>query len=154
METMETMEELDRDLIPSNPNLTRLAPLKKRKEKKIKLKIGMDTSEPKAMIYAGDLNPFKDARVFNSYYRGFLSFMIGNEVVFGHMDSECLFAAQILDLLIEKSRIDKVFLNAWLKYFVDTRLKGKKHLKTKYTSLKTLKDTFEKFNVLFGNNVV
>jgi len=151
---METMEEFERDLIPSNPNLTRLTSLKKRKEKKIKLKINKATSEPKMMIYAGDLNPFKDARVFNSYYRGFLNFMIGNDVVFGHIDSEILFSAEVLDLLIERNRVDKVFLNAWLKYFVDIHLKGKKYLKTKYTSLKTLKDTFEKFNVLFDNNVV
>ena len=143
----ETMSDFEKDLVPSNPNLTKIPSIKK--IIKIRTDVTAKPSKPKMLMYSGDSNPFKNAREFNSYYRSFLNFAIGKEVEFDHRESECLFAAQVLDLLIERRKDNKIFLNAWLKYFCDIHLKGKKYLKVKYTSIKKLKDTFEKFNGFF-----
>jgi hypothetical protein len=143
-ELMKTPQYNDmNELIPTNPNMVRAKRIKK--EKKIKVKAPI-SNKPKAYTYDGEVSPFKDTLHFMNYYRAFLSNFVNGKVEFDQYASDSIFAAIILDTLIENKRNNKIFLNAWLRYFCDFSLKGQKALKFKYTSMKAFKETFDKFN--------
>lgn len=133
---------LEQEIIPDNPNL-----VKPQRVKVIK-KTSSNVLDNKVEVYKydGEVYPFKNAVHFIKYYRAFLSQCSSGKTKFDRYDTDTIYATQILDLLQEKSRSNKVFLNSWIRYFYDYRLKGNKMLKTKYTSLKTFKETFEEYN--------
>lgn len=140
---------LESELVPKNQNI-----VKKMRERKKRTKIKMPNvfslpSEPKMYRYDGEVDPFKDARELMRYYRAFLTMKFSKSVNFDGFENDAPYAAQILDLLIANKRSDKAFLNGWLNHFCEHKLKGAKAYKTKYTSMKILKDTFVEFNPLF-----
>lgn len=143
------VKSLELELVPKDQNI-----VKKRRERKLKTNIKMpehlsEPSEPKLYRYDGEVNPFKDAKEFMRYYRAFLTMKFFKSVNFDGYQNDAIYAAQILDILIANKRNDKVFLNGWLSHFCDQKLKGTKAYKTKYTSMKALKETFVEFNPLF-----
>lgn len=139
--SMKKQKTIEDDITPSNPNLVRHHHEKKERKSK------PTESKVQAYTYDGDVDPFKNALHFIKYYGALLSqFAQGGRVSFASIDSDSLYATQILDLLQEKGKSNKVFLNAWVRYFYDYKLKGGKALKTKYTSLKTFKETFEEYS--------
>jgi hypothetical protein len=140
MKKTKSIESIEDEITPANPNLVRHHHVKKEKKSKPSDKV-------QAYTYDGDIDPFKNALHFIKYYEALLSqFAQGGRISFNSISSDSLYATQILDLLQEKGRSNKVFLNAWVRYFYDYKLKGNKALKTKYTSLKNLKETFEEYN--------
>ena len=145
------------DLIPKNPNLVRIKKDRINKPKKVKeIVLGKLPEKPQALSYEGDPDPFKDAPSFIKYYRAFLQITKSN-VAFDNFGVDAQYAAKILDILAENGRSgNKIFLNAWLRYFCDYKLKGDKCMKSKYTSMKVFGETFSDFNLKFSipNNLV
>ena len=149
---------LEQDITPNNPNLVRNKRLKNTIRPEIsKPKIAYETVKVQAYDYSGEVEPFKDATHFMKYYRAFLlncaNSNNGSKVNFDQYSADSIYATQILDLLQEQNRSNKVFLASWIRYFYDYRLKGSKALKTKYTSLKAFKESFEEYNVRHANIV-
>ena len=133
--------EVEQDIIPVNSNLA------KRRRKKPVYKVATETSSKvEAFDYKGDVDPFKNVPHFMRYYRAFLQVIAQLRVKFDAFDIDSLYASQILDLLQDNNRSNKVFLNGWLLYFCQYKLKGKKASKIKYTSMKAFKETFEEYN--------
>jgi hypothetical protein len=140
MKKTKSIKSIEDEITPANPNLVRHHHVKKEKKSKPSDKV-------QAYTYDGDIDPFKNALHFIKYYSALLSqFAQGGRISCASIESDSLYATQILDLLQEKGRSNKVFLNAWVRYFYEYKLKGNKALKTKYTSLKNLKETFEEYN--------
>jgi len=141
------------DLIPSNPNLIRNK--RKRKPNTTLIVSEQSSDRPIAYEYSGTIDPFADARQFVRYYHAFLQQCAGGNIKFDNYASDAVYATKILDLLIENGRSsNKIFLDSWLKYFHDYGLKGQKSHKVKYTSLKTLMETFDIFNGRYLENPV
>lgn len=135
--------KLEDEIIPANPNM-----VKKQRKKRIKKEV-VNTNSQKVEVYAfsGDVDPFKDAPNFMRYYRSFLGQLIQNNgIVFEPFNVDSIYATQVLDLLHINGRSNKVFLNSWLRYFYEYKLKGEKALKTKYTNLNAFKATFKEYN--------
>lgn len=140
----QVISSLESELIPDSPNI-----VKKKNRRNGIMKIRGDNLSPQkpiAYIYGRDVNPLDDALQFMKYYRAFIQNLTGGKAKFDDYRSDSLYATQILDMMAENKRVDKVFLDAWIRYFYDYGLKGEKSFKIKYTSLKVFKDTFEKFN--------
>ena len=135
------LSNLEQEIIPDNPNLVKAQRIKKDKH------ITLPTdSKVEAYTYTGNVDPLKNAVHFMKYYRAFLSQCAKGKIKFDQYNIDSIYATQVLDLLQDHNRCNKVFLNAWLRYFCDYRLKGHKAFKTKYTSIKTFKETFEEYN--------
>jgi len=136
---------IEDDIIPKNANL-----IKVRGEKKKKVKVQQDAvkaepATPKVLVYEGEINPLEDTRSFMKYYRIFLEYCLGQKVTFDGYSYDSVFATDILDLMIISGKNNMSFLNAWLKWYCDTKLKGIRVQRVKYTSMKAFKDTFVVF---------
>ena len=60
------------------------------------------------------------------------------------------YAGEILDALSELGRKgDKLFLDAWIKNYIETGLKGNRIKNKKYTSMKKFKETLCNFKEIF-----
>ena len=141
-------KEMEGALVPKNPNLVKKMGIKVKKERKEKPIEVESSSGPVLMRWKGEIDPLSDSLQFTKYYRHVLHSKTEGKVVFDEMSFDTNAASQILDLLIERNR-DRDFLDSWIQYFYDNNLKGQKALKTKYTSLKCFKDTFESYNEKF-----
>jgi len=150
-------KQLTSELIPSTPHLVRRKRGMVKKNKKNIVTNTIDDEQlfhekhrcplvPEAKNYSEDYNPFEDSRKMVSYYRSFLRIKIGGKINFMLFENDVTYAAQILDVLSDNNRKDKVFLNAWLNYFVANYLKGDKKLRRKYTAMKIFLETFNEFS--------
>jgi len=143
------ISSLESELVPENQNIVKKARIRKHNTEFKLPKNIPEPAEVKMYRFDGEVDPFKDTREFMRYYRAFLIMKFSRSIKFDGFQNDAIYAAQILDLLIANKRNDKVFLNGWLNYFYENKLKGLKMYKTKYTSMKALKETFEQFNPLF-----
>jgi len=138
--------KIEDDITPKNPNLTRRKGVKKDKPKVVVENIiGVEPLKPKNLVYEGEIDPLRDTKSFMQYYRIFLNQCLNTKVTYDGYGLDSVFATDILDKMIENKKSNLSFLNAWLKWFCDNKLKGDKVGKTKYTSMKALKDTFADF---------
>ena len=102
------------------------------------------------MHFDKPINPTKDSSHLARYYRAFLQQHSGNaRIQFDGIASDAEVAAEILDLLEDSGRKNKEFINAWLEYFYDEKLKGGKVYDSKYTSMREWRYSFERFNERF-----
>jgi len=145
--SIEIEKKMADELVPKDPNLIKIR--KTDKPSKTKKALPSEDSLPKLYSWDAEVNPFKDSREFVRYYHVFLEHCSGGSVKFEDIAVDVRYASEILDVMAENNRKDKVFLNAWLKYFFDNKLKGQKTLKEKYTGVKVFQETFEKFNAAF-----
>ncbi len=136
------LKKLEKAIIPHNPNTGRT-----RGVKVVKTLIPTQHSDKvQAYSYSGDVDPLSNARSLMFYFRAFLQQSIQQRTQFNTYEVDAPFAARILDLLQEKNRSNRIFLNGWLMYFVTYRLKGQKSEKLQYTSLKAFAETFDEYN--------
>lgn len=137
-------KSIEDDIIPKNSNLvkTRRTNSQKRTFKADKV----SSDDVIAYTYEGTVNPFLNSLHLIKYYRSVLSYLGGSDIVFAPYNEDTPYAAKILDILVENSRSDKIFLNSWIRYFYEYRLKGEKSKKVKYTSLMAFLETFEEYN--------
>lgn len=132
----------EKDIIPDNPNIA-----KPRRQKIITHNLVITKDKIDKYVFDANVDPLRDAKHFMEYYRASLQQHFHHtRIKFDGHGSDALYATQILDLLIENKRSDQAFLNGWIRYFYEYRLKGNKNNKAKYTSLKAFKDTFDEFN--------
>ena len=106
---------------------------------------------PKAEVRSfndDELNPFKNAKEFVQYYRAFVK-NTNKDAEFGKFSFDAGQATEILDALKENHRDNKTFLNAWIRYFIENKLKGDKIYDIYKTSVKAFKETFENYNQIF-----
>lgn len=142
------VSDMENELVPSNPNLGRKK--RGRPPKKKDVTAVAETKGEKEGIKAEStgfyetIDPFKDSKSFVQYYRTYLR-SHDNKMVFEPFASDAETAASILDLMLDNSMNNKQFLDSWLNYYIENALKGERVTKTKHTSLKTFKLTFEKF---------
>lgn len=141
-------KDLEKDLVPKNQNMVKKPKMKKIKTEPI-ITTSLEPQKPVALGYIKSVNPLENSLQFAKYYRSFLSVFFNGEVEFDTLDSDAQYAAQILDSMILEKRDNKIFLDAWLTSFCQQNLKGTKAMKTKYTSLRVLKSTFDDFKVRF-----
>jgi len=104
--------------------------------------------EPDMYRYTGNVNPFKDSKEFVKYYRAFVH-LYNNEAKFPLFSVDVQFAGLILDMLMDSNRKEKAFLDGWIKFYCENKLRGEKIKKPKHTSLFSFKDTFKKYNEIF-----
>jgi hypothetical protein len=144
VDMVKKIKSIEDDIIPKNPNLikSRKATPKKRifEEKR------ESSSDVIAYTYDGIVDPFLNSLHLIKYYRSVLSYLGGSDIVFAPYNEDTPYAAKILDVLVENSRSDKIFLNSWIRYFYDYKLKGEKSKKVKYTSLMKFLETFDEYN--------
>ena len=134
--------KIEDDIIPKNANLIKVRGEKKKKVKVQQKAVKTEPSIPKALVYEGEIDPLEDTRSFMKYYRIFLEQCLGQKITFDGYSYDSVFATDILDLMIISGKSNMSFLNAWLKWYCDTKLKGIRVQKVKYTSMKAFKDTF------------
>jgi hypothetical protein len=137
-----SLRKLEKAIIPRNPNTGRSRGIKVAKT----LIPAQPSDKVQAYSYSGDVDPFSDARSFMFYFRAFLQQSVSQRIQFNAYEVDAPFAARILDILQEKNRSNRAFLNGWLKYFATYRLKGQKFEKTQYTSLRVFEETFDEYN--------
>ena len=138
--------KIEDDITPKNPNLIRKRGVRKPKSSVVVENIiGVEPLKPKNLVYEGEIDPLRDTKSFMQYYRIFLGQCLNEKITYDGYGSDSVFATDILDKMIENKKSNLSFLNAWLKWFCDNKLKGDKFSKTKYTSMKALKDTFAEF---------
>ena len=143
-------EQMSNDLIPKNPIVNKRTRIKR--EHVVKVSDQQSTPLiPEARTFSEIADPFKDARAFVEYYRACISLFAGCRVKFELYEIDCPEAASIMDILIGQGKTDKNYLTAWFRYFFDNKLKGHKILKSKFTSLKAVRETLVKFD---GNYIL
>ena len=157
--TEKELVELESELIPKDP-LFRKKPRKPRKIKGTREANVVSRSsttniidpsngiKAPTFVYGGTPTPFKDSRTFTDYYRSFLRSVVLN-VSFESYESDVQSAGLILDSLREKGRKDKKFLDAWIMYYVEISLKGKKGSNPKHTAMKSFGKTLKKYDEIF-----
>jgi len=144
------VKSLEKELSPDNPNLVRAKIIRRATTTH-----SSGSSKPLAYEFSADLDPFADAAQFVRYYHAFLQQCTCGKIRFDSYSSDAHYATQVMDILVEHKRTsNKIFLNAWLRFFYEQNLKGRKALKIKYTSIQVFKDTFEQFNVRFTADAV
>ena len=142
--------KLCKEIVPSGDSSNLAKKPRKPREKKKKKDIPVSNGKPQKQSYNEALNPFEGAPYFVRYYRAFLQQYSGNtRIQFDKFGCDSEIAAEVLDLLEEKGRKNKEFVNAWFEYFFDHKLKGHKIYKANNTSMRELRYTFERFNELF-----
>jgi hypothetical protein len=122
-------------------------PRKKRQPKNNKSdKDTHEQTKPEKTRYDKSINPFHDAHSLMEYYKASLQHLSGKiNIPLGdiQVDSRC--ALEIIDLLRLSNLENKQFLNEWIKYFFEQKLKGEKIFKSKYTALSVFRYTFEAY---------
>ena len=134
--------KLSQNLIPDNPNVgvkrTRTASTKK-----------VDPKEsPKTIVErnTGASNPFRNGVEFWKFYKATLQIKVGDKIPFdSNVSAEARYAAEVLDMLIDSKKEDVAFLVSWIDFFYRTKLKGKRTITQKNTSLASFIGTFEEF---------
>lgn len=132
----------------NNANLGK-PPRKKRAKKAKKVKKDEDPSKrkaPKTVRYNKQLKPLEEGNDLARYYRAYLQRLVGTtNIRFEKLQTDYRVAVEIVDLLRTHNVSNKEFLNTWIEYFFEHKLKGDKVLKTKYTSLRVFQYTFDRF---------
>lgn len=136
-----SLVDLEKEIIPKNSNM-----VKPRKKRTGKITPKLSSGKVDTYSFSGTVEPFKNALHFVEYYRAFLRYRIQSKMKFDNFSCDAVYASQILDLLNDKGRSNKIFLNAWLYYFCEHKLKGNKSSKIKYTSIKAFKESFIEYN--------
>jgi hypothetical protein len=143
---MKIDKEMMDALIPANAHITRRrVGIKVKNEAVVRQETTSVTSTPVALVYSGDINPLKDPRTFIKYYRMFIETHVNSRAKFEPYAIDTLSSSRILDALIDKSKSNKEFIDAWMDYFCKNYLKGTKCMKPKYTAMKLFSDTLEDF---------
>jgi len=143
--------ELENELIPKDANICKNKGKKTKEKKKKKSKV--NESEPWGwhnFTEDEDINPFLNAPTFAKYYIKFIEVHSEKDPKFEKVGAYTSHTGVILDRMGElgkKGNID--FLNAWLRYFLATGLKGRKIGNIEHTHIKKLYGTLEKFNGLY-----
>lgn len=141
---------LAKELVPKgeSSNLAK-KPRKPRKKNKKTTPVSSD-GKPIKQAYTKVLKPFEDSNDLIKYYRAFLQQYSGNaRILFGNFACDTAVATELLDLLKERGRDNKAFLDAWLEYFHDHKLKGGKIYKKESTEMRQLLYSFERFNEIY-----
>lgn len=138
------IKSIEDDIIPKNPNLVKT---RRTNSQKRTFKTRSEPSDDViAYNYEGTVNPFLNSLHLIKYYRSVLSYLGGSDIIFAPYNEDTPYAAKVLDILVENSRSNKIFLNSWIRYFYEFKLKGEKSKKVKYTSLMTFLETFDEYN--------
>jgi hypothetical protein len=147
--SMKKNRSIEDDIIPKNPNIAKNRRIKHNKPFSSNVSTISDVSnEPiTAYDYSGTVDPFLNSLHLVKYYRSLLSYLVGlNNIAFAPYCEDTPYAAKVLDILAEHSRSNKIFLNSWIRFFYEYKLKGEKAKKTKYTSLMAFLETFNEYN--------
>lgn len=133
------------ELIPQNPNITNK---RKKKDANREIAIGIMKKEvlPEVETYGTEnKDPFEDPSAFVKFYRASIK-MYNNAAKFYDFALEVRYAAEIMDLLLLNGRNNKKFLQAWIRSYLTFALVGNNIYKEEKTSLKTFKESFDKYN--------
>jgi len=134
------------ELVPQNPNVVKVKKTKINKQREIAINILSSEKAPEAEDGSfNNENPFKNPRAFTIFYRASIKLYNGKAVFYDFV-SEIGNAADIMDLLLKNNRNDLKFLKAWIRNYLTFSLTGNNIYKEEKTSLKTFKDSFEKYN--------
>lgn len=137
------------ELIPQNPNIVKAKKTKINKQREIAINILNSEKGPEAEDGSfNNENPFKNPRAFTIFYRSSIKLYNGKAVFYDFV-SEIKNAADIMDLLLKNNRNDLKFLKAWIRNYLTFALTGNNVYKEEKTSLKTFKDSFEKYNNIY-----
>lgn len=142
---------IEKELTPDDPNLRKIRSkriIDKSKRPNTNDMDGELGPLAQACTFDGDIDPFEDANVFTHYYR-FLLKGANAKVQLNNFGSETEYAGQIMDMLMEKGKKNKMFLDSWIMNYIKHSLKGKKIYSGKFTSMKSFKDSFEKYDRLY-----
>ncbi len=149
MLNMKTLKDIENDIIPKNSNLIKIRNSSAKIKKPKKVAVNKTSDEVTVYNYVGNIDPFLNSTHFLNYYRSVLSYLSSSNEAFIRFPSyseDTPYAAKILDIMAEHSRKNKIFLNSWIKFFYDFKLKGDKSIKIKYTTLHEFMKTFDEYN--------
>lgn len=135
-------KKLAKDLVPSNPNLSR------RRQNPNKSSVETKRSETEVVDWSGDFDPFLNPKEFVDFYKSKLRIAFPN-AKFEIYRIDTRYAAELMDKMIEHDREDKDFLSAWIVYYIANYLKGMKALNTKHTAIDSFASTFDDFNKMY-----
>jgi len=150
---MKSSKDIMKELVPKDSSL-----VKKKRKKKVdkepveKVEVikenqeAVEEKEVKTLRYVGALDPLKDSPELVKYFRAFLTIYSEGHVKFGDFQVDTPYAAKALDEMKISKRESKEFLDEWLKYFFDNKLKGRM---SKVASLEMFEKTFKNFNETF-----
>lgn len=142
-----------KELIPkSNGKIGRKIRVKGQKT----VKSSVSTEEISLVSYSDvqKIDPFSSTSSFIKYSRAYISNHYNTKgssvaLTFDEFSADIVPTTNIMDNLMEANKENVMFLDAWLEYYVDNHLKGKKAKNLKYTSFYALRDTFKEFNSKF-----
>jgi hypothetical protein len=138
--------DLEKEVVPVGKAASTAKPRRKKRQKKEEKKKGSTPSVPQQERFNESINPFEDGDSFTKYYRASLANILGTtNIRFDTIECDRAMGLEIIDLLRTHNRQDKSFVNAWIKNFVEVKLKGEKCLKSKYTSMRAFRNTFERY---------
>jgi hypothetical protein len=133
------IQQLEKDLVPDDDDVTPL--MKVKKNKKVRKPASL---EPDRLGFKS-VNPFLNCNEFMRYYRGLIR-DYSNDAKFYDFNSERNFATLTLDTLKENRKVNKDFLRSWIQYYASAYLKGNNISKLEKTSIGNFIKTFEEYN--------
>ena len=145
--------DLEKELVPDNPNMIKSKKVKTSHPKKkthVKSQVENPGEGIRATMFTFDrsVDPFRNARDFVRYYYARIR-DYDEKARFENFGVDACDATRLLDLMTEEGRDTKTFLDAWIKYFIEWKLKGEKAKNSKHTSIKIFMKSFEKYNEIF-----
>jgi len=143
------MNDFLNDLIPKNPNLIKIRNKKSNAHSHNKTSTKQDVPKVELISWSDEkCNPFLNAKEFFGFFKSIVSYYrpIANFCDYGR---EAVFAATIMDKLIDMKRDNTDFLKAWIKYYIDNFLKGNKSINSMNTSLNKFGKTLNDFSRMF-----
>jgi len=93
--------------------------------------------------------PFTDSKQFAQYYRRTIKSLKGDRIILNPFDKDATEAGAVMDRLIEAKKNNVSFLDAWIKYFAEEKLKGTKGKSRNFSSVKHFGETFQEYNGIF-----
>lgn len=136
-------------LIPKNPNISRRRS-GKREASNIPNETGPSFGLPPELHNFSYVphSPLENSTEFVKYYHTAI-YRSYPGARFEHFVIDARTACDILDRLLDLGHNNMKFLNAWINFYIDHKLKGRKAYSPFYTSMKAFYDTFDQFNSLY-----
>ena len=139
--------DLDKDLAPKKRNLGKTRRVKRSDNVPLVVEEMVEVGNWRYSV----VNPLRDSKTLTKYYRHFVRHysnqrLEGLAVEFDQYEADARSAAEILDLLRERNRLEELFLRKWLEDFCETQLKGQSVRYRSKVSMKNFKRHFEQFD--------
>ena len=138
---------MEKGIVPKGGKANLGKPPRKKRQKKVEQK--KDPSEvgkPKKLRFNTTLQPLEKGPDLIKYYKAYLQGLAGTiNIKFEEVQIDSGTSVEIIDLLRIHGVKNKDFLDAWIEYFYEHRLKGDKISKDKYTALRVFRYTFDRF---------